>query len=161
MPTRPDMEVPVITEPKPFMAKIRSTGRRKGPKTSANCREETNESRRSRTLSIPSPLIDETWTRGASSRKLPSQYSRTSSVTISSHSSSTISFLVITMIPCFTPSRRQISKCSSVCGMIPSSAAMIKATISIPATPATMFLTNFSWPGTSTIPRRCPQGRSR
>src|SRR4030065_1166603 len=38
---------------------------------------------------------------------------------------------------------------------------MIKATRSIPQTPATMCLTNFSWPGTSMMPIRIPLGRSK
>ena len=49
-----------------------------------------------------------------------------------------------------TWSSRQIAKCSRVCGITDSSAAITSITASMPPTPASMFLTNRSWPGTST-----------
>ena len=49
-----------------------------------------------------------------------------------------------------TCSSRQMSKCSRVCGMTDSSAATISITQSSPPTPASIVLTNRSWPGTST-----------
>ena len=52
-------------------------------------------------------------------------------------------------------------RCSRVWGITPSSAAITSTTRSIPPTPATMVLTNRSWPGTSTIPARVPSGRLR
>ncbi len=51
-------------------------------------------------------------------------------------------------------SRRQMSKCSRVCGLMPSSAAITSSTRSMPPTPASMLRTKRSWPGTSTKPRR-------
>ena len=47
-----------------------------------------------------------------------------------------------------------MSKCSRVCGLMDSSAATTNSTRSMPPTPASMFLTKRSWPGTSTKPRR-------
>ena len=151
----------MTTAPKPLTEKIRSTGKRKGPKASVKSEEATSRSISFLTASRPAPVTAETGTSGASARKVPVKYCRTSSVTSSSHSGSTRSILVRTISPRSTPSSRQISKCSRVWGMMPSSAAMTKATRSMPAAPATMLRTNFSWPGTSTIPSRCPQGRSR
>ena len=69
---------------------------------------------------------------------------------------STVSAFVSTIIPRGIPSSRQISKCSRVCGLMPSFAAMTSSTTSIPPAPASMFLTNRSCPGTSTKPRRTP-----
>ena len=43
-----------------------------------------------------------------------------------------------------------MSKCSRVCGMTDSFAATTSSTASMPLAPASMFLTNRSWPGTST-----------
>ncbi len=83
-----------------------------------------------------------------------------SSLTRASQSASTISVLVRATKPLRMPSREQISRCSRVWGMTPSSAAMTSMTKSTPAAPATMFLTKRSCPGTSTMPRRSPPGRS-
>ena len=155
------MDVPVITVPNPFMEKILSTGRRNGPCASVNSEEATSVSSVFMTSSMPSPVVEETVKIGASARKESSKNVLISSMTSSSHSASTMSFLVMTINPRCKPSSRQISKCSLDCGIIPSSAAMIKATRSMPEAPATMFFTKRSWPGTSMMPRRWPQGRSR
>ena len=152
--TRPENEVPVITVPNPFIENTRSTARRNGPNSSWKSMAATRSSSRRTISSMPVRLIESTATIGAPSRKLPRKNSPTSSVTISSQSGSTRSRLVSTTRPSRTPSSRQISKCSTVCGMMPSSAAMTKATRSMPAVPATMLRMNFSWPGTSTMPRR-------
>ena len=49
---------------------------------------------------------------------------------------------------------RQMSKCSRVCGLMDSSAAITSRTRSMPPTPASMLRTKRSWPGTSTNPIR-------
>ena len=54
-----------------------------------------------------------------------------------------------------------MSKCSRVCGLIDSSAAITKTTKSMPATPASMFLMNLSWPGTSIRATRRSRAKSR
>ena len=46
-----------------------------------------------------------------------------------------------------------MSKCSRVWGMTDSSAATTSSTASMPLTPASMFRTKRSWPGTSTNAR--------
>ncbi len=71
-------------------------------------------------------------------------------VTSSIVSASARSAFVIATSPAGTPSSRQISKCSLVWGITDSSAATTRTTASKPPTPASMFLTNRSWPGTST-----------
>ena len=111
--------------------------------------------------SSPAPVAADTLTSGACSRNVPESSSLTSSSIISSHSSSTRSHLFSTMILFSIPRRFRISMCSLVCGMIPSSAAITRSTRSIPTTPATMLLMNFSCPGTSMIPARSPPGRSK
>ena len=55
-----------------------------------------------------------------------------------------------------TRSSRQMSKCSRVCGITDSSAATTSTTRSMPPTPASMFLTKRSWPGTSTNAKSTP-----
>ena len=72
-PIRPEMEVPVTTTPNPFMLKTRSTGRRNGPWASENSLPRTRVSSTCRTSSSPSPVVEETATMGASSRKLPAR----------------------------------------------------------------------------------------
>ena len=106
--------------------------------------------------SMPSPVAEETLTTGAFSTMVPFNSSFISSSTISSHSASTRSHLLITKITFSMPKSSNISKCSLVCGIMPSSAATTSKTKSIPTTPATMLLINFSCPGTSIIPHRVP-----
>ena len=105
-------------------------------------------------------MTDETGQIGLPSRKVPCTKSLISSRASSKRSSSTMSILVKATIPCSIPMRLQISICSLVWGMTPSSAAITIATTSIPLEPATIFFTNFSWPGISTMPICCPLGRS-
>ncbi len=87
--------------------------------------------------------------------------SPTSSVTRSSQSRSTRSDLVTTGMPSGTPRCSRTERCSSVCGMIPSSAATTSSARSTPDAPATMVRTKSSWPGTSTTPAITPLARSR
>ncbi len=111
--------------------------------------------------SNPAPVRELTAMMGASSRKEPATSSLASSSTKGSISSSTRSFFVMITNPLRIPSNRQMSKCSRVCGITPSSAAMTNASTSMPCAPASMFLMKRSWPGTSTKPtRRSPSKRS-
>ena len=153
--------MPVTTVPKPRMVKTRSMGRRKIPLTGLGGTRSESSARVARSSGAPAPVTAEKRTRGAPSRKVPLRASRTSSATSSSQSSSTRSTLVRTTSPSFTLSNWQISRCSLVWGMTPSSAAMTRATRSMPVAPATMWRTKRSWPGTSTIPRWRPLGRAR
>ena len=155
------MAVPVTTVPKPLMVKTRSMGRRKMPLKGFGGTCSASSARVARSSSLPARVTEEKRRMGASSRKVPFRASRTSSSTSSSQSSSTMSVLVRTTRPCLTWSNWQISRCSRVWGMTPSSAAMTRATRSMPVAPATMWRTKRSWPGTSTIPRCRPLGRTR
>ena len=83
----------------------------------------------------------------------------TSSTTRASHSSSTRSRLVRATTPRFTWRRSRMARCSTVCGITPSSAATTRRARSIPPTPASMFLIKRSWPGTSTMLTSLPLGR--
>src|SRR6266849_3502494 len=91
---------------------------------------------------------------GAPSRNESRKYSSTSRRTRTAVSASTRSLFVSATTPRFTPRSRQISKCSRVCGLIDSSAAITSSTRSTPAAPASMLLTKRSCPGTSTNPKR-------
>ena len=51
----------------------------------------------------------------------------------------TLSILVIAIAPLLIPKRFSISKCSNVCGINPSSAAIIKRQNSTPITPESIF----------------------
>ena len=82
-----------------------------------------------------------------------------SSRTAAIRASSTRSLLVTTKMPRRTPSRWRMSRCSSVCGITPSSAATVNSTRSMPWAPASMLRMKRSWPGTSTTPTRSPSGR--
>ena len=60
-----------------------------------------------------------------------------------------MSIFVKTTIPEDTPSKSRIRKCSSDWGFHPSLAAITKIHESTVPTPASIFLINLSWPGTS------------
>ena len=157
----PSVSVPVITVPNPFIVKTRSTGNRKRPSDPRGSVSRAASARACFKASRPVPVVLLTGIIGAFSRNDPATNSSTSSLTNSKISSSTRSALVSAITPRRTPSRRQISKCSRVWGMTDSSAATTRVTMSIPPTPASMFLTKRSWPGTSTNPRRKPGSRSK
>ncbi len=108
--------------------------------------------------SFPWRVTEEKGIIGAFSRKVPFRNSSTSLLTRESHSSSTRSIFVKTTTPSLIPNNSQIARCSFVWGIIPSSAAMTKITKSIPEAPATIFLIKRSWPGTSTMLARIPEG---
>ena len=149
----PSSKVPVTTVPKPLRLKTRSTGSR----GRARLRRAGNAPRvRARVLrkSIkPLPVVALTRTSGALARWVACNSSATSNSTNSSHSgSSTRSTLVNTTTAAGTASKSRIARCSRVCGITPSSAAMINMAASIPPTPANIFLMKSIWPGTSTIP---------
>ena len=109
---------------------------------------------------IPAPVAAETRTIGAFSIMVPASLPLISSSIISSQSSSTRSHLFSTRTVLLTPRSSRISRCSLVCGMMPSSAATTIKTRSMPTTPATILPMNFSCPGTSTIPALVPSSIS-
>ncbi len=150
------MSVPVTTVPKPFMEKTRSIGSRGGPSHGRVRADRASEASVRRNSGSPAPVRAETARIGASSRKDPATSSCTSSRTTSSVDGSARSDFVITTRPEGTRSRRQMSKCSRVCGITDSSAATWSMTRSMPPTPASMFRTKRSCPGTSTNDRAIP-----
>ena len=115
----------------------------------------------SRSASTPSPVRTDVRRIGLSSKNVPLTRLLTSSSSMFSQSSSTKSVFVSTMSPSFTPSSCRMSRCSTVCGMKPSSAATTSIARSTPPAPASMFLMNLSCPGTSTMLAQLPSGKSR
>ena len=81
-------------------------------------------------------MAAETRTIGAPSRNVPRTSVWISSSWRSIHALSALSHLLRTTIPWRTARRRQMSRCSRVCGITPSSAAMTSRTMSTPAAPA-------------------------
>ncbi len=154
----------MTTVPWPDIANTRSIGRRVELQRSAAevaaVRSKARSSSR-RSSSRPCPVTADTGTIAAPARSVPARRSRTSSATSSSHSASTMSALVTATTPCRTPRRFRMSRCSSVWGITPSSAATTKSATSTPVAPASMFLMNRSWPGTSTTPAMRPDGSVR
>ena len=149
----PLVSVPVTTTPLPFMVKTRSIDRRGLPASFLGITCKTSSSILCLSSSILVPVLALTLTIGALENTVPSNFSRISSSTRPSQSGSlTTSILFKTTMPCFICSRFKICKCSSVCGIHPSSAAITSRAASIPPTPAIIVLTKSSWPGTSTIP---------
>jgi len=73
-------------------------------------------------------------------------------------SGDTASILVRATAPWRMPSSSTMSRCSRVCGMGPSSAAMTSSAKSMPVAPASMLWISFSWPGTSMKPSVPPAG---
>ena len=61
-------------------------------------------------------------------------------------------------MPWRMPSSSRIWRCSSLWGIQPSLAATTKSATSTAPTPASMFLMNRTWPGTSTNPTSTPEG---
>ena len=65
---------------------------------------------------------------------------------------------VITSSPLRMPRASSTARCSADCGIQPSSAATVNTTAGTGPTPASMFGTKRSWPGTSTNAIRSPEG---
>ncbi len=105
-----------------------------------------------RNAGSPARVVAEHATIAAPSSADPASAVRISSSTRRIHSGSTRSDLVSATTPPRTPSSVTMSRCSRVCGMMPSSAATTSIARSTPVAPASIVRTNASCPGTSTIP---------
>ena len=186
--TRPANTVPVTTVPLPVSVKQRSTARRKFPSSACDCRMAAVDSpmgdvrggsraaRRFNCFACLSRWRD----RGF---EMCAQYVDTIAVECSIPETPdcrpagcrratvrsppaprplalprTRSILVSATAPCEIPSRSTISRCSRVCGIRPSSAAITSSTKSMPVAPASMLCTKRSWPGTSINPSTSPFG---
>jgi len=156
----PDHVVPVTTVPTPATESARSIGRRNKSSSGRDGRRSASCLIPSRNSGMPSPRVAETSIGDEKGTGPSESHSLTSSATISAHSRSTVSTLVITGMPAGIPSCCTTARCSLVWGMMPSSAATTSRTRSIPAAPATMVRTRSSWPGTSTTPAVTPSPRS-
>ena len=157
----PSMSVPVTIVPKPSTENTRSMGRRNGVRALFSSACSVKSCSASRSASTPSPVRTDVRRIGLSSKNVPLTRLLTSSSSMFSQSSSTKSVFVSTMSPSFTPSSCRMSRCSTVCGMKPSSAATTSIARSTPPAPASMFLMNLSCPGTSTTLAQLPSGKSR
>ena len=155
------MSVPVTTVPNPLTVKTRSMGSRGSWSVSRWGTASARARSAARRSSSPWPVLADTGRIGAPARNVSRTEPATSSRTSSSQSGSTRSALVSAMSPALMCNREQIARCSRVWGITPSSAAMTSIARSIPPTPASMFLTNRSCPGTSTISMVSPPGSSR
>ncbi len=162
--TLPDSSVPVTTQPKPLVVKARSRGRKSGPSAPRSGSRAATSSRVALSASRPCPVLADTVTSGAPLKTVPTARLRRSASSSSSHPSpspGSRSALVTTSTPWRTPSSVQMSTCSRVCGITPSSAATTSRATSMPPAPAAMALTKRSWPGTSTTPTTRPEGSAR
>ena len=140
----PLQSVPVTTVPVPFTENARSSGNRvRSPAFLEGTRPAAAASAR-RIASSPAPVAAEHGTISALSSADPESSFRTSSVTSASQSPSTRSHLVSATTPPRTPSRVRIARCSRVCGITPSSAAITSRARSTPVAPASIVRTNAS-----------------
>ena len=156
--TRPDQAVPVTTVPTPATENDRSTGRRKRSVPRRGSSRAALAASLPRSSSRPAPVRTDVATGGSKPIGDGASHSDTSANTSSSHSGSTRSALVTTGIPAGTPRCSSTARCSIVCGIRPSSAAMTSRATSMPDAPATIVLTKSSCPGTSTTPATKPPG---
>ena len=152
------MRVPVTTVPAPRAENARSIHRRGRPWSTAVGVAASRSSRAARRLSNPTPVGASVSTTGAPSRNVPATRSSTSRWARSTRSSSAGPTLVRATTPCLTPSSSRIRRCSSDWGFQPSVAATTNRQASTAPTPASMFLMNRTWPGTSTSERAAPDG---
>ncbi|MBA7679800.1 hypothetical protein ES703_88104 [subsurface metagenome] len=150
--SEPSINVPVTMVPEPAIVKTRSIGSLARPISCLGSIELKSSSIAGIKSDKPSPVTAETATTGAWERMVGASNFSVSILTKLSHSSSTMSFLVMTTSPFFIPSKSRMARCSLVWGITPSLAATISKARSIPPTPASMFLMKRSCPGTSTIP---------
>ena len=159
-PTRawPAKTVPVTTVPWPGRVNTRSTARRNRPwcwRGAACCAVAT---RWARSAAVPgsSAWVAAVAKTGAPASGVGASRACTSSRTWAMRSGVARSALVRATVPCRTPSSSTMARCSRVWGITPSSAATTSSAWSMPTAPAAMVCTNFSWPGTSMMPRMSP-----
>ncbi|KFI33193.1 hypothetical protein CG51_16545 [Haematobacter missouriensis] len=136
--TRPDRTVPVTTVPAPVRVKLRSTVMRNRPSAARVCVSASARMSAWRNSSIPLPVRADTARICAPASPLGASRAVISARRAASSGSSARSHLLIATMPRRMPSRSRIARCSRVCGMIPSSAAMTSRAMSMPPAPATI-----------------------
>ncbi len=149
----PSVRVPVATVPNPSMVKTLSTGilNISGAVLFSFTSLASSKSF-CLSLSMFWPVFAETSIISASERNVSFTVFCISSFTASLQSSSARSAFVKAITPFFIFRVVNISRCSIVWGITPSSAAITIRQISMPPIPESIFLMNFSCPGTSIIP---------
>ena len=159
--------MPVTIEPRPRSWNARSIGSRVGSEVLSSAGSESvSSSRCSTSGGIPSPVADETARTVAAGHGDTARSSSASSFASSSRSGDTRSILVSTTTARGMPSSEQISRCSMVWGLTPSSAATTRSMMRMPPSPARALWRKRSCPGTSMNPTcrspcsRCAKPRS-
>jgi hypothetical protein len=153
--TVPAGSVPVTTVPLPRMLNDRSTHSRTGAAASGTGSEATRRASAARSSASPAPVTALTATASTEPRLVRETCSSASRV---AGPGSARSQRVTASSPCRMPTASMAARCSADCGIQPPSAATTTSTAGTEPTPASMFGTNRSWPGTSTNATRSPSG---
>ena len=151
----PAGSVPVTTVPLPRMLNDRSTHSRTGAAASGTGSEATSPPSAARSSGSPAPVTALTATASTEPRL---DRARCSSACRVAGPGSARSQRVTASRPCRMPIASMAARCSADCGIQPPSAATTTSTAGTAPTPASMFGTNRSWPGTSTKASRSPSG---
>ena len=154
--TVPDGNVPVTTVSPPSTPKARSTQIRTGAPGSGAGRLRARRASASTSPGSPSPVTALTASDSTSPRLVAAISGAASD---SAGPGSARSIRVTTSRPRRMPSASTAARCSADCGFQPSSAATTNSTAGTGPTPASMFGTKRSWPGTSTKASCSPEGR--
>ena len=151
----PAASVPVTTVPLPLMLNARSTQSRTGASRSGLGRRPASRPSASVSCGRPAPLTALTATASTWPRLVAAMRSRAWRI---ASAGSARSARVTTSRPWLMPRACTAARCSSDCGIQPSSAATVNSTAGTGPTPASMLGTKRSCPGTSTNASRSPEG---
>ncbi len=144
----------MTTVPAPLMVNARSAHNRTAAPSSASGSRPASRSSAARSSSSPSPVTPLTATASTSPSEVAAISASPAAVAAAG---SARSERVTTSSPCRTPSASSAARCSADCGFHPSSAATTIIAAGTGPTPASMFGTNRSCPGTSTNATVAPE----
>jgi len=153
--TVPAGSVPVTTVPLPRMLNARSTHSRTGAVASGTGKQAARRASAARSSGSPAPVTALTATASTEPRLVRETCSSAWRV---AGPGSARSQRVTASRPWRMPTASMAARCSADCGIQPPSAATTISTAGTGPTPASMFGTNRSWPGTSTNATRSPSG---
>jgi hypothetical protein len=153
--TVPAGSVPVTTVPLPRMLNDRSTQSRTGAAGSGAGSAATSRASASRSSGSPAPVTALTATASTAPRLV--RETKSSACRVAARGSAR-SHRVTASRPCLMPTASMAARCSADWGIQPPSAATTSSTAGTGPTPASMFGTKRSCPGTSTKATRCPPG---
>ena len=153
--TVPAGSVPVTTVPLPRMLNDRSTQSRTGAAGSGAGSAATSRASASRNSGSPAPVTALTATASTAPRLV--RETKSSACRVAGPGSAR-SHRVTASRPCLMPTASMAARCSADWGIQPPSAATTSSTAGTGPTPASMFGTKRSCPGTSTKARRSPPG---